>query len=108
MADRLVLVVRADLPPGSQAVQAAHAMRAFQAAHPDLERTWFERSNTLALLSVPDEQALYRLLERATDRGLLHAAFREEDLGGQITAAAFEPTQRSQRLCRSLPLALTG
>jgi hypothetical protein len=107
MADRLVLVTRADLPPGAQAVQAAHAMRAFAAEHPELERSWFERSNTLALLAVAGEAELDGLVTKALDRGLAFSVFREPDLGGQLTAVCFEPTHRSQRLCRSVPLALS-
>lgn len=107
-AEKLVLVTRADLPPGAQAVQAAHAMREFAELHPELDKQWHEQSNTLALLVVPDERGLRRLLDRAADRGLRVAVFREPDLGGQLTAAALEPAQATQRLCRNLPLALSA
>lgn len=107
-AAKLVLVTRADLPPGAQAVQAAHAMRQFAHLHPEVERAWFDRSNTLVLLTVPTEADLSRLVDRAVDREMLFAPFREEDLGGQLTAVALEPTQASQRLCRALPKALAG
>jgi len=108
MADKLVLVIRSDLRPGQQAVQAAHAMRQFAFQHPDADRSWFERSNTLALLSVSDEAALERLADRADDLDLKLSVFREPDLGNSLTAIALEPGPRSQRLCRNLPLALGG
>jgi hypothetical protein len=54
-AKKLFLVVRADLPAGAQAVQAAHAMRAFADEHREIEAHWFTSSNTLAFLAVPDE-----------------------------------------------------
>lgn len=101
---RLHLVVRADLPPGDQAVQAAHALRQFVAEHPSADKEWFEQSNTLALLAAPNEQALFRMLGRAFDLGIRAAAFREPDLGGSLTAIAIEPA--GARICRSLPLAL--
>ena len=52
---KLHLVVRGDLPPGQQAVQAVHAMREFVREYPEVDRHWYEKSNTLALLTVPDE-----------------------------------------------------
>jgi len=108
MADKLVLVTRSDLRPGQQAVQAAHAMRQFAADHPELDGSWFEQSNTLALLSVLDETALKRLANKADDLDLKLSLFREPDLGNSLTAIALEPGPRSQRLCRNLPLALGG
>jgi peptidyl-tRNA hydrolase len=108
VADKLVLITRSDLRPGQQAVQAAHAMRQFAFQHPDADRVWFEQSNTLALLAVPDEEALRRLADRADDRDLKLSLFREPDLDNALTAIALEPGHRSQRLCRNLPLALGG
>lgn len=108
MAEKLVLVTRSDLRPGQQAVQAAHAMRQFAAEHPELDQAWFERSNTLALLTVPNEEALRRLADLADDRDLKLAAFREPDLGDALTAIALQPGPRTQKLCRNLPLALGG
>lgn len=104
MKERLYLVVRADLPPGLQAVQAVHAFREFVEAHPVRERSWYRGSNCVALLSVPDEAALADLLGRAADADLMTAWFREDDLGGSLTAVALEPGAR--RLCKGLPPAL--
>ena len=83
-------------------------MRQFAADHSELDRPWFERSNTLALLSVSDEDALKRLADKADDLDLKLSLFREPDLGNALTAIALEPGPRSQRLCRNLPLALGG
>jgi peptidyl-tRNA hydrolase len=104
---RLYLVTRRDLPAGSQAVQACHAARQFAADHAELERAWFERSNTLALLAVPDEPALEDLVVQAEQQGLRCARFREPDLGDALTAVAIEPGDVARRLCRRLPLALS-
>lgn len=102
--DKLYLVVRADLPPGQQAVQACHAMRGFAFEHEGVERAWFEASNHLALLAAPDEWALLRLAREAAHKGLRVSSFREPDRDNEVTAIALEP--RAKRLLRGLPLAL--
>ncbi len=103
---KLFLITRRDLPAGQQAVQAAHAMRQFQHDHQDIERVWFENSNTLALLEVPNEPELEQLLERARWRGVAVSAFREPDRHNELTAVAIEPAGAG--ICRKLPLALAG
>lgn len=104
--DKLLVVVRADLRPGQQACQAMHAARQFAFEHAHIELSWFERSNTLALLAVPNEQELTRLLTIAGDRCIRSSAFREPDLGDRLTAICLEPTEAARRICRNLPLAL--
>ncbi len=106
MTARLHVVVRADLPAGSRAVQAVHAARAFADQHPELEREWFATSNTLALLEVDDEPALERLSESAAAKGVAAAGFREPDLGDSLTAIAIAPA--GKKLCQGLRLALGG
>jgi len=85
-----------------------HAAYQFSVDFPTEFVAWFERSNTLALLAVPDEEALRRLADLADDRDLKLAAFREPDLGDALTAIALQPGPRTQKLCRNLPLALGG
>lgn len=104
MPSKLFLITRADLPPGQQAVQAAHAGRVFQHEHPIIERAWFETSNTLAFLKVANEPALARLLERARWKGYEASGFREPDRGNELTAIAIGP--RGKSLCQSLAPAL--
>lgn len=102
--EKIALVVRADLPAGDQAVQAAHALTEFLVNHPEIAREWHKQSNTLALLSVPNEAALGHILDQAFDKDLRVASFREPDLGDSLTAIALEPAGR--KLVRGLPLAL--
>lgn len=104
--DRLYLVTRADLPPGTQACQAAHAALDFAVTHPGVIRAWHLDSNTLVLLAARDELALGRLCNDVAAAGHRVARFHEPDLGDALTAAAFEPAAR--RLVAHLPLALTG
>lgn len=106
MTGKLYLVTREDLPPGSQAVQATHAAIQFVHDHPGAETDWYSSSNTIAFLSVPDEARLCELLRRAEWIGIRTSAFREPDLGGSLTAAAFEPGRASARLLSKLVPAL--
>ena len=104
MTPRLYAVSRADLPPGVQAVQAAHSLLSFAIIHPDLVRVWGEDSQNLILLSAPDEAALCWLCACAERDGHLYSAFREPDLGGQLTAVTFEPA--AARMLSGYPLLL--
>lgn len=102
--DKLYLVVRKDLSPAQQAVQAAHGLAEFSALHWEIFSSWRADSSTLALLEVANEEELQALLVQATYRGVEAAEFREPDLGGEITAVAVGP--RGKRLCRGFRLAL--
>ena len=104
--EKLFVVVRADLPPAQQAVQAIHAARQFAAEHPEQELSWFTGSNHLALLSVESEEDILRLASLASGRSIRLSVFREPDLGNSITAVALEP--KAKALCRAIPLALGG
>ena len=98
---KLYLVAREDLSPGRRAAQLCHAMRAFAERYPALERTWFERSNTLVLLEV-DASSLDRLTTALRRRGDPVAPFYEPDLDDALTAIA----TLARDLTRGLPLAL--
>ena len=98
------MVGRADLPPGVQAVQACHAALDFALAHPRLVRGWHDHSNRLVLLAARDELALGWLCDDAATAGWRVVRFHEPDLGGALTAAAFEPAARP--LLAHLPLTL--
>jgi Peptidyl-tRNA hydrolase PTH2 len=101
---KLFLITRRDLPPADQAVQAAHALRQFVAEHPQIDLEWFTTSNTLAFLSVQNEQALGVLHRKAIDRIVPVAAFREPDRSDELTAIALGPS--GKKLTKGLPLAL--
>lgn len=101
---RLYVVTRHDLAPKVRAVQSCHAAIQFCHEHPETESEWFRTSNHLVIVGVDDERALTELYRRAEWGDLKASAFREPDLGDQLTAVALEPTRRSSRLCRNLPL----
>lgn len=103
---RLYLVTRADLRPGQQAVQAAHALAEFGLKHPEAFKAW--GNQTLVMLAVPDEGTLLGLAT-VTARGAdPHVVNREPDLGDAATSLAVMPQTGSwvQRELRGLPLAL--
>lgn len=104
--DRLYIAVRADLPPGLQAAQAAHAAFQFFHAYPVVTGRWFVLSNYLIIVAVPDETALGALRIKAAGFRIEHVAVSEPDLDGQYTALALAPTEATRKLCASLPLAL--
>lgn len=106
--EKLYIVTRRDLPPGPQAVQSCHAALQFAMEHPEMTARWFGDSNYLALLSVPNEEALQRLLAKAKKRGLRYSIFQEPDLGNAVTAIALEPGDLSRRVCSNLPLTLAS
>jgi len=99
-------VTRNDLSPGQQAVQSMHALRQFTADHPEIDKSWFEKSNYLGLLSVNDEESLFKLIERAEKNNIRFSIFKEPDIGDKITAIALEPGPLSKKLCSNLRLAL--
>lgn len=65
-------------------------------------------SNSLIVLTAADTTALSALLERAHHRGLTVTAFREPDLGDELTALAIAPSAETRRLLSNLPLCGRG
>jgi hypothetical protein len=64
-------------------------------------------ANTIKLfsfLTVNDEPELIKLISKAILIGIKHTIFREPDIGNQITAVAFEPSDLSRKLTSSCSL----
>lgn len=101
---KLYVVTRRDLPAGSRAVQAGHALVQFAVLEREKMEIWARESNYLAFLTVEDEKALRKLKDKADKRGLVFTTFREPDMDSQLTAIAIEPHEDSERVCRDLPL----
>ena len=102
--DRLYIVVSGELTDGQKAVQACHALRAFVADHPDIDRRWYEESNTIVLLEASGEMAIIGLWEKMRCSGVECSMFREPDLDDVMTAIAIAPA--GHRHLRNLPLAM--
>lgn len=106
MTDKLYLVTRRDLPPGSRVAQLCHAMREYVEKHPASEKAWYETSNTLVCLEAADEPSLRELIDKALARDVPVAVFEEPDLGGALTAIALGPSAKP--FVRHLDLALAS
>jgi len=102
---KLYVVVRQDLAPGYQAAQSLHAFREFQHFFPEIEKHWYETSNTIIIKGIADERGLLNLGKEALKAGIKFASFREPDLDNQLTAMAFEPGERTGEFLYHLNLA---
>ena len=102
--NKLRVVSRRDLPIGTQALQSGHALADFQHQHQVEAKEWQTKSNYLVFLTVQDEEQLIKLITKAILTGIKHTIFREPDLGNQITAVAFEPSEASRKMMSSCPL----
>jgi hypothetical protein len=83
-----------------------HSMRQFAHEHRDRESAWFEESNTLAFLQVPNEEALRDIADRARHHRIAVAEFREPDLEESLTSVTVAP--EGKRICRGLRKAMLG
>lgn len=106
MHPKLYLVTREDLRPGDQATQSAHAAFTFSYQHGPIFRAWYEDSQVLVLLAVPDEAALAALRDEAKALNLPVVSFHEPDMDDDLTAIAIAPSPKTSKLCAYLPLAL--
>ncbi len=70
--------------------------------YPELTRRWFDESNYLILVSVPNEEVL---LDHAATIGVPNAVIREPDLNNEATAVAVGPSETAWRALAQLPLA---
>lgn len=83
--ERLYVCVDEGLKPGARLAQCAHAVAEVHAAAADVCRAWRSSSNVVVVLAVPVD----RLARLAATPGA--AAFREPDLGNELTAVALFP-----------------
>jgi len=56
--EKMHVIGRTDLGIGLFTAQVVHAARQLQHEHPEVEAAWFQDSNNVAVLGVPDEVAL--------------------------------------------------
>jgi len=103
--EKLYVITRNDLKPGLQLAQSCHTVWQFREDHPDLAKRWYEESNNIACLQVPDEATLVHLATLASQRGIAVSAFREIDLDDEITGIALMG-EGVGKLTANLPLAL--
>lgn len=102
MGDKLYIITRRDLKAGSQLVQSAHALTDFILEHNVIAKEWRDNSNYLCSLSVRDEEALFKLLDKAKSKQIKYSIFREPDLNDALTAIALEPGEATKHLCKKI------
>jgi hypothetical protein len=103
--DKLYLVTNQQLSSGYQSAQIAHVVAEFVMDNPDVASHWRGLSNSLIVLTAPNAEALSSLQGKALARGIRVQEFREPDLGDEITALAFAPSDATRRLLSNLPCA---
>jgi hypothetical protein len=57
-----------------------------------------KQNQLFSILTVSDEQELIKLITKAILFGIKHTVFREPDIGNEITAVAFEPSDAARKL----------
>lgn len=103
--DKVYVLIRQDLPTGSQLAQVVHAQDEFRETHPEVHGAWRKSSNTVAVLHLRDEDHLQEIHRKAEDRGIPCAIFREPDLGDAATCLVMGPSPHTRRITARLPLA---
>ncbi len=105
--EKLYVVVRNDLSPGSQIAQSIHAFREYVEVHFESEAEWYATSNTIVVLKVENELELKSLSNQAFENQILRAEFREPAMNMSLTAVAFEPGPKTSYFLSNLSLAGT-
>ena len=100
--DKLYLVTHKELSSGYQTAQIAHVVAEFILNNPDEAKTWNLTSNSVIVLEADSARHLYELQESAAGKGMLVTEFREPDLGDEITALAFGPSENTRKLLSNL------
>lgn len=104
---KMYILVRQDISPGYQIAQSVHAKDQFTHEFPKEENKWYQESNTIVVLGVPNEDALKAYAYLADSQGLKHSMFYEPDID-EHTALAIEPGEAAAKLCANLRIACRG
>lgn len=91
---------------GYQLTQSLHALTEFSKEHFSLYQNWYNFSNGLSVLALPNEDKLKHLISKLSEKGISFSVFIEPDVNNQVTAIAIAPSLEAHKLCSSIPLAL--
>ena len=94
---KLYILVRRDLTPSQQAVQAGHALAAFLLKNPNCE--W--KNETLIYLGVKNEESLEKWKFKLQLKEINFAEFREPDMNCETTAIS---TYTEERVFKNMEL----
>lgn len=101
----LVTVTRQDLIAGYQIAQSCHSVADFAYHLPTFFNNWRTNSNYKVCLAAKDEQSLEKLYLKLKERGASVIAFREPDLGDELTAITLYGEEEYKKYTKYLPLA---
>jgi peptidyl-tRNA hydrolase len=103
----LYIITRADLTPGQQSAQIAHAVADFCIKQPEHAAKWHAENEYMICLEAPTQTELALLARRVNHDLGENAAivYREPDMDNAITAIALTPSPLSRSLTANLPLA---
>ena len=80
----------------------------FAHTFPEKFKDWFEKGQYLVVLSTTNEKQLEKLADQFKEKNLAYVAFREPDIGNELTAVAVENHEDAYKLTSQLPLTLKG
>lgn len=93
------------MPKGNMLAQAMHAAIDYCMKHSPQD--WWSQSNTLVVMEVADEQAILAMEQKAIQKGIKYALFREPAMGDMATAIALDPDdENSRRITGGIRLAM--
>lgn len=98
-------MTHAELSTGYQTAQVAHATAEFLSSQTIKADHWKRTSNSLIVLEATNAEHLSEILEQAKTLNIPTAEFREPDMGDEITAIAFAPSDKTPQLLAGLPCA---
>lgn len=98
-------MTHAGLSTGYQIAQIAHISAEFVLSLPELSQDWAKTSNSLIVLEAKDAEHLSSLLDKAKASDIPTVVFREPDMGDEITAIGFAPSENTRTLLSNLPCA---
>ena len=101
-----MVIVRKDINNGLMMAQSCHAVADFAHELPQFFKSWKDNSNYLISLATQDEQSLEKYYNKLRESGAPIIAFREPDIGNQLTAICFYGLPHYRKLVSNLPLAL--
>ncbi len=99
-----MIICRADITPGYQVVQSAHAIADFAYEFPTKFKEWKEDTNSIVCLSVKDEEGLLKLFEKLS-KSTPCSKFYEPDVDA-YTAICVYGTPKIRKSLSHLPLVL--
>ena len=105
--NKLMVIVRKDIPNGLMIAQAGHSIVEFSKEFNDLYNDWHNNSNYLIVLEIDNEKELKDLYNKLKWHGAHVVAFYEPDIDNQMTSICYYGTPEMRKHTQKLDLALS-